>query len=122
MDTTKFLFTIPVLPSADIDRDIAWYREKAGFEPYFGDNMYAGIMRENIYLHLQWHADTSDDPLLGGSVVRIFVKNIEPLFHELVTRKTVAPSKLIDPTPWGTKEVGFFDLNNNAVFFVEDLE
>lgn len=122
MSTTKFLFTIPVLPSADIERDIVWYREKAGFEPFFADKMYAGIMRENIYLHLQWHADTVDDPLLGGSVVRIFVTNIEPLFQELVNRGTVAPDKFIARTNRGTSEFGFFDLNNNAIFIVEDLE
>jgi hypothetical protein len=45
--------------------------------------MYAVLYRENICLHLQWHADTPNDPLLGGSVIRIYVKNITALFNEL---------------------------------------
>lgn len=117
---TKFIGVIPVLPSADIIRDIAWYKEKAGFEETFSDNMYAGLRREDIYLHLQWHADTADDPLLGGSVIRIFVKNIRPLFDEFVSRGTVSRNKFVAGTPWGTDEFGFFDLNNNAIFIVED--
>src|SRR5689334_20170359 len=115
MEPTKFWGVFPVLPSQDIDRDLAWYQEKMGFEKVFADKMYAVIRRENIYLHLQWHADTPDDPLLGGSVIRIAVKNIRPLFDEFVKRGTVDEHKLIPRTAWDTAEFGFFDLNNNAV-------
>lgn len=118
--TTELLSIIPVLPSADIERDIAWYKEKVGFEIHFSDNMYAVLYRENICLHLQWHADTPDDPLLGGSVIRIYVKNIKPLFTELVNRGTVAEDSLKINTPWKTNEFGFFDLNKNAIFIMED--
>lgn len=119
---TELLKVIPVLPSQDIARDVAWYREKAGFEAYFSDTMYAVLYRENLSLHLQWHADTEDDPLLGGSVIRIFVRNIRPLFEEFVQRGTVAPDAFRAHTPWGTNEFGFFDLNRNAVFVMEDVE
>jgi catechol 2,3-dioxygenase-like lactoylglutathione lyase family enzyme len=71
----QFLGTIPILPSSDIDRDIAWYKEKAGFEVVHANDMYAVLQRDTIYLHLQWHAGTEDDPL-GGSAIRIVVKNI----------------------------------------------
>ena len=118
---SEFIDIIPVIPSANIERDLVWYKEKTGFESYFADKMYAGIRRENIYLHLQWHADTADDPLLGGSVIRIFVKNIKPLFDEFVQRGTVRQEALRSNTPWGTHEFGFFDLNNNAIFIAEDL-
>ena len=79
---TDFLNIIPVLPSADIARDTAWYKEKVGFEIQFADNMYAGLRRDNIYIHLQWHAGTENDPLPGGSVIRIDMKNIRPLFED----------------------------------------
>jgi hypothetical protein len=117
---TELLSMIPVLPSADIARDMAWYKEKIGFEIVFADAMYAVLYRENLSLHLQWHADTADDPLLGGSVIRIFVKNIMPLFDELVKRGTVTQDKLRIHTPWKTNEFGFFDLNHNAIFIMED--
>jgi hypothetical protein len=73
-------------------------------------------------LHLQWHADTPDDPLLGGSVIRIYVKNIRPIFDESVSRGTITPDKLKTNTPWKTNEFGFYDLNGNAVFVLEDAE
>ncbi len=112
---------IPVLPSLDIERDLKWYEEHTGFRYVFGDNMYAGMQRDNLEIHLQWHADTDEDPLLGGSVIKIFVEDVSPIFEEFVKRGTVSEEKLRSKTPWNTKEFGFYDLNKNAVFFVEDL-
>ena len=117
---TTLLDIIPVIPVADMDRDVNWYREKMGFEIYFTDKMYAALYRESLCIHLQWHADTEDDPLLGGSVIRIYVKNIQPLFNEFVGRGTVTPDKLRTGTPWKTNEFGFYDLNKNAIFIMED--
>ena len=117
-----FLKIIPVLPSADIVRDLKWYKDKAGFETAFNHGgMYASMIREHLEIHLQWHADTEDDPLLGGSVIKLFVKNVRPIFEELVKRGTVPEDKLRLKTDWGTNEFGFYDLNNNSVFFVEDV-
>jgi len=118
---TELKQIIPVLPTTDIARDIAWYKEKTGFEVVHADNMYAVLHRENLSLHLQWHADTDDDPLQGGSVIRIVVKNIRPLFEEFVQRGTVTPDKFRENTAWKTNEFGFYDLNKNAIFIMEDL-
>ena len=118
---TEFLEISPVLPSQDIDRDVNWYEEKVGFQLLQKDGMYSVMRRENLCIHLQWHADTEDDPLLGGSVIKIFVKNLMPVFNELVERGTITKEKLSLNTPWRTNEFGFYDLNNNAVFFVEDI-
>ncbi|PHI19935.1 glyoxalase/bleomycin resistance/extradiol dioxygenase family protein [Lewinellaceae bacterium SD302] len=121
MARTEFLEISPVLPSQDIERDVAWYEKQTGFKLLHQDKMYAVLRRENLCIHLQWHADTPDDPLLGGSVIKIFVKNLRPVFDEMVARKTVTENTLSLSTPWGTNEFGFFDLNKNAVFFVEDI-
>lgn len=121
MSKTKFLEISPVLPSQDIDRDVKWYATKVGFSLLHKDDMYAVMRRDNLCIHLQWHADTEDDPLLGGSVIKIFVKNLVPIFEELTDRGTVTKDKLRLKTAWNTNEFGFYDLNNNAVFFVEDL-
>lgn len=117
---TELLQISPVLPSRNIDSDVCWYGEHVGFEQVFRDDMYAVVRRRNLFIHLQWHADTPDDPLRGGSVVRIFVKNITPIFEELVRRGTVEKDKLRMGTPWGTNEFGFYDPNKNAIFIVED--
>ena len=118
----KFHGIIPVLPSSNIERDVAWYYAKVGLEPVFHDNMYAVLKRDNLYIHLQWHADNENDPLLGGSVIRIDVENIKLLFAEFIKRGTVVENKFISNTPWGTNEFGFFDLNKNAIFFMEDYK
>ena len=119
---TEFLAIIPVLPSSDIIRDIAWYEEKAGFKKIFSDHMYAGLHRDNIYIHLQWHAGTENDPLPGGSVIRIDVNNLNPFFDDLVQRGTITPDALKTNTPWNTNEFIFFDLNKNAIFIMEDAD
>ena len=43
------------------------------------------------------------------------------MLEEFVERGTVAKTKFVANTPWGTDEFGFFDLNKNAIFIVEDL-
>jgi hypothetical protein len=118
---TEFLEVSPVLPSQDIDRDVSWYDKNVGFKLLHKDDQYAVLRRANICIHLQWHADTADDPLLGGSVIKIFVKNIMPIFNEMLERGTIKKDKLRLKTPWNTNEFGFYDLNNNSVFFVEDI-
>ena len=119
---TVFNCIVPVLPSADILRDIEWYKDHTGFKVVFSDKMYAVLRRDNLYLHLQWHSDTDADPLLGGSVIRIDVQNIKPLFEEFITRGTVKADALKMNTPWNTNEFGFYDLNKNAIFIMEGSE
>lgn len=117
---TKLLATIPVLSSADVARDVAWYAEKTGFQNVSKQEGYAIMQRENLEFHLQWHHGTEDDPVLAG-VMRIWVVGILPIFEEFVQRGTVAPDKLRMGTDWGTNEFGFYDLNGNAVFVMEDV-
>ena len=117
----NFLGITPVLPSLQIKKDVDWYEKKTGFNCIFSDKMYAILLRENQCIHLQWHADTSDDPLPCGSVIRIFVRDIEPLLKEFVERGTVTKEKYNANTPWNTKEFGFYNLNKNAIFIAQDL-
>ncbi|NKI31097.1 glyoxalase/bleomycin resistance/extradiol dioxygenase family protein [Croceivirga thetidis] len=111
----------PVLPSLDIKKDIVWHEKYTGFEFAFGDDMYAGIKRDDLCIHLQWHADTKEDPLLGGSVIKLFVKEIEPIYKEFMGRGTITKESLRLNTPWGTHEFAFYDPNRNAIYIVQDL-
>lgn len=120
--STRFVKVIPVLESADIDRDVAWYKAKTGFEPSFiHEKMYAGLCRGDLEIHLQWHAGTKDDPMNGGAVIRIDVNDIRPIFEEFKQRGTVQEKDLRTNTPWGTNEFAFHDLNSNAIFISEDI-
>ena len=116
----KILNITPVLPSLNIAKDVKWHKQYTGFTCLHHDEGYAVLKRGEFYLHLQWHADTKDDPLLGGSVIKIFVKDIKPFFNEFVDRGTIKKERLRLNTPWMTHEFGFYDLNKNAIFFVQD--
>ncbi|MDY8137437.1 VOC family protein [Aquimarina sp. 2201CG5-10] len=118
----KLPIIVPVLPTADLQRDLEWYSAKTGFKPLFVHDMYAGIRRGDLTIHLQWHADTEDDPLLGGSVIKIFVDDVQSIFDEFVALGTVPQDKLRRNTPWNTHEFGFYDLNKNAIFFVQGAD
>ncbi len=120
-EPTQFLGVTPVLPSEDITRDVAWYQRHLGFECISNDGFYAILQRDNLFIHLQWHSGTKDDPVNGGSVIRIFVKNIHPIFEELLIKGSITEDKLRIETAWNTTEFGLFDPNNNAIFFVEDI-
>ena len=113
------LFIIPVLSSSDIERDIEWYEKHTGFRFYFGDDGYAGLKRDNLEFHLQWHHNNEEDPV-HPSVMKIFVDDIHPYHEEFVERGTIKKDKLRMNTAWGTHEFGFYDLNNNAIFIVQD--
>jgi hypothetical protein len=54
-------------------------------------------------------------------VIRIYVENIKPFFKEMVIRNTVARNSLRWHTPWRTYEFRVYDLNNNVIFYVEDV-
>ncbi len=116
------MYIIPVLPSQNIARDVLWYEKFTGFKATWFDDMYAILKRDELCIHLQWHADTKEDPLLGGSVIRIFTRDIDALVKEFIKRSTITEDKFRKNTEWGTHEFGFYDLNKNAIFIVQDLE
>ncbi len=119
-DNNAFLYIIPVLPTSNIPRDIKWHEQYTGFKLRFGDDGYAGLSRGQLEFHLQFHHGTKDDPVLGGSVMKIFVKDIQPYFEEFVKRGTIKRDKLRMNTAWGTHEFSFYDLNNNAIYIVQN--
>lgn len=114
------LYIIPVLSSSDIRRDIEWHEKHTGFQPVFGDDGYAGLQRDNHEIHLQWHHDNEEDPVFP-SVIKLFVSDIKPYYDEFLKRETISKDKLRMNTPWGTHEFGFYDLNRNAIFIVQDI-
>lgn len=110
---------IPVLSTSDVKRDLEWYKKHVGFEVVFGDEWYAGLQRENHEIHLQFHHNNEDDPVFP-SVIKFFVADIHSYAEEFINRGTITKEKVRMNTDWGTHEFGFYDLNNNAIFFVQD--
>ncbi|SNT03925.1 hypothetical protein SAMN05421640_2116 [Ekhidna lutea] len=111
---------IPVLSTDNIKRDLEWYEKYTGFKYAFGDDGYVGLQRDNLEFHLQFHHANEDDPVFP-SVMKIFVSDIHTYVDEFVKRGTIQKEKLRMNTPWGTHEFGFYDLNRNAIFIVQDV-
>jgi len=121
MSKASNLYTVcPVLSTSDLERDIKWYEKYVGFSLNYMEEGYAVLKRENLWIHLQWHYGNEEDPVYG-SVAKIFVNDIHLILEEMVNRGTVTKDKLRLNTPWNTHEFGFYDINKNAIFFVQDV-
>jgi len=112
----------PVLPVKDVSKAVQFYVEKLDFKLAFTDTTsvqgYAGVARDAIEIHLQWHDEKEWIGGLNGSMLRIYTDAIEAykskgVFHELTKLRH---------TPWGAKEFAFYDLYGNGLTFYRDLK
>ena len=111
---------VPVLSTSDLERDIKWYDQYLGFKLNYIEEGYAVLNRDHHWIHLQFHYGDIEDPVYG-SVVKLFVNDIYEILAEMIERGTTTKEKLRLNTPWNTHELGFFDHNKNAIYFVQDL-
>lgn len=81
---------------------------------------YAGIERDGIQLHLQWHDPSSFDKVerLG---LRFLADDMDALFWEFAPLGVFHRETKLRDTPWGTREFAFYDGDGNGLFFYRDL-
>jgi len=126
MKTASFREVNPVLAVHNVDAAIRYYTEKLGFRVSFQDSptdpKYAGVRRDTVELHLQWHDekdfknDGSDPPIL-----RFIVDDPDLLFEEYKEKKALGPKSQLKDTPWGTREFGLFEPDGTGLIFYRDL-
>ncbi|MEM9790188.1 MAG: VOC family protein [Planctomycetota bacterium] len=125
MSETQLVAVHPVLPAREVATLAAFYVDRLGFELVFQDAdedpRYAGITRDGVELHLQWHdasewADGVDRPSL-----RFLVADPDALFAEFAAAGVIPEGKAVVDTPWGTREFAFYDPDRNALSFYRDL-
>lgn len=96
----------PVLPVRDVVASLQYYVEKLGFEIAFADDqhhpMYAGIRRDGIEIHLQWHS-ASNWEQMSASSLRFVVKDIEALYKVYKTQDVFHEQTSLKETTWGTR-------------------
>lgn len=109
----------PVLPSRDVGAAIGFYVDRLGFTLVFRDGedpTYAGVSRDGVELHLQWHPPAewsrTERPML-----RFVVSDVDALFEELKDKGVYHERTAIRATPWGTREFAFYDLDHNGLTF-----
>lgn len=120
---SRLIAVHPVLSVRDVRRTARWFCEHLGFEPLFADNdenpRYAGVGRDGLELHLQWHSADEWSAGLQGAAYRFLVDEPDALFLEFGA--VLPPQKQVADTPWNTREFGLYDPDGNALFFYRDL-
>jgi catechol 2,3-dioxygenase-like lactoylglutathione lyase family enzyme len=111
----------PVLPVKDVTKAVEYYVKKLGFKLAFTDTTsaqgYAGVSRDAIEIHLQWHDEIEWENGIDRPMLRIYVDNIEGLFYDYKTKDVFHNNTSLKETPWGTKEFAFYDLDMNGFTF-----
>jgi catechol 2,3-dioxygenase-like lactoylglutathione lyase family enzyme len=126
MDKKGFLHQIhPVLPVWDVVEALDFYVNRLGFKIAFADDAknpkYAGILRDGIEIHLQWHDDTVWESAVDRPMLRIVTENIEALYDEYSAKDVFHTYTLLRETAWGTKEFSFYDPFKNGLTFYRDV-
>lgn len=115
----------PILPVQNVVEALSFYVNRLGFKIAFADDSkkptYAGVRRDNIEIHLQWHDVKEWESSLNTPTLRIVTQNIESLFEEYKTKNVFHNDTALKETAWGTREFAFYDLDKNGLTFYQDL-
>ncbi len=107
----------PVLPSLDIARTVAFYRDTLGFdEVHAAPSEYAIVERGPVELHF-WY--TPDPALPKASGCRLQVSGIDALHAHCQAPGIVHPNGALAGKPWGTREFAILDPDGNLLTFHE---
>src|SRR5689334_23308833 len=95
----------PVLMVRDVTASIEFF-QLLGFELAFRDSpadpKYAGVRRDGVELHLQWH-DAADFSSGDRPTYRFVVRDVDELFDEFSARQRHLDRTPVRDTPWGTR-------------------
>ncbi len=117
------LRAIPALPVADIDRAVAFYSDRLGFEARHREASFAIMQRDAVEIHL-WLANgapgSGAEPELAGSAsCRIGVSGLGVLYEEYRERGVIHPNGELRTQWWGDRDFTILDQDNNALAFFE---
>ena len=126
MEVRGYLHQIhPVLPVWDVLEALDFYVNRLGFRIAFADDAknpkYAGVIKDSVEIHLQWHDAKQWELEIDRPVLRIVTQNIEALFQEYGEKDIFNPHTLLRETAWGTKEFAFYDPFKNGLTFYRDV-
>jgi len=115
----------PVLPCRDVNASISFYCDRLGFKVAFQDHKvnptYAGIRRDGVEIHLQWHDESVFTEGLDAIMLRIITRDIDALYEEYLEQSVFHDHTSLRETSWGTKEFAFYDPCMNGLTFYTDL-
>lgn len=101
------------------------YANRSRFKIAFADDgknpKYAGILRDAVEVHLQWHDSVEWEVAVDRPMLRIVTQNIEELYSEYSEKDVFHAHTLLRETAWGTKEFAFYDPFKNGLTFYRDV-
>ena len=110
----------PVLMVRDLASAISFY-QSLGFEHTFSDSAdrprYAGIRRDAVELHLQWHDAIEWSYPNDRPTYRFVVSNLDQLFKEFSEVLPALDRTDVATTAWGTREFHVRELDGNGLQF-----
>lgn len=126
MEVKGYLHQIhPVLAVKDVVEALDFYVNRLGFKIGFADDSknpkYAGVLRDGIEIHLQWHDAKEWELTVDRPMLRIVTQHIEALYNEYAIKEVFHEHTSLKETPWGTKEFAFFDPFKNGLTFYRDI-
>lgn len=114
----------PVLPVQNVLAALFFYVNKLGFEIAFADDpknpKYAGVKRDHIEIHLQWHDAKEWEVTINTPMLRIVTQNVDALFDEYKGKDVFHKSTKVKDTAWQTREFAFYDLYKNGLTFYQN--
>jgi catechol 2,3-dioxygenase-like lactoylglutathione lyase family enzyme len=132
--SVSFGATVPALPSADVARSVAFYRDRLGFEVVHEEDGFASLRRDAATLHF-WGATDEEwreelDPakpvrtgaesfIAGTASCRIAVDGVDELYAQCVADGVVHPNGALAEKPWGSREFTILDPDGNCVTFFQ---
>jgi catechol 2,3-dioxygenase-like lactoylglutathione lyase family enzyme len=125
MSKAQFHDAILILDVRSVDRALAYY-QRLGFKvdfryPEDPDN-YAGIVRGDVHLHMQWQAEEEFKKGTAGNLrVLIRVDDARALYEEYKAAGVLPADVMVRDTDWDTREFAFRDPDGNGLTFSQAL-
>jgi catechol 2,3-dioxygenase-like lactoylglutathione lyase family enzyme len=127
------LYTIPALPVRNLERSVAFYRDKLGFALALQKDGFARLQRDAVEIHLwgasdeSWRTRGGSTPVISGAEsfiagtasCRVGVEGVDELHGMLEPLGVLHPRGQLADMPWGTREFSIVDPDNNLITFVE---
>jgi catechol 2,3-dioxygenase-like lactoylglutathione lyase family enzyme len=108
----------------DVPDSIRFYAQ-LGFRLAFRDSdtqtRYAGVRRDDVELHLQWHDSSEWDHPIDRPAYRFLVQDLDALHAEFSALPQPLESRPVSDTAWGTREFHVRDPDGNGLQFYRDL-
>lgn len=112
----RIVRAVPKLASLDIDRTLAFWSEKLGFERVSTSGEHGVAERDGVQVHF-WRTDDPAIPKQTGCWIE--VAGIDALNDELQAAGVVHPNGALRDEPWGFRQVDVLDGDGNLVTFGE---